>query len=561
MPHSIRNPASPSHGKTDPWIFRDGRKAFPGRLLIQDLEKELLKHSLGDDPIDRCGALIRAGMLESALADAGSLAGLQLAALTDALASDLLFDNRTMIARTTEHLNQLPVPDTLVTSPPEGFSYYAVHPLDFLAAAQRLLKAGEPAAVIGIRSIGVTLSAAAVAGLRIQGSAAERITVRPLGHPYDRSTRFTAQETEWIRRQLEHRASFLVVDEGPGRSGSTFLSVAEALVQTGVPVERITLLGSHETDPQLLCARDAARRWPVFRFRAAQSTRRQFERCTYIGAGEWRGIFLKQASGWPAVWPEMERLKFLSRDGHDFFKFEGLGPLADSVRARAETLASAGFACAPKDVGQGFSCSPVVQGRPMRITDVSQHALEHMARYCAFRCSEFSVTEDAPATLDEMLRFNLNHEFQVDFPADVSSFCENATVVDGRMQPHEWVRCESGPLLKTDGTSHGDDHFFPGPIDIAWDLAGAAVEWELSPPAFEFMLSRFRQFTGHDAVPRMPVFLLAYAVFRLAWCEMAMNRANNPLEMQRLGSASRKYRRRVESQLLKENWLKKTAKC
>ena len=28
---------------------------------------------------------------------------------------------------------------------------------------------------------------------------------------------------------------------------------------------------------------------------------------------------------------------------------------------------------------------------------------------------------------------------------------------------------------------HGDDHFFPGPTDIAWDLAGTIVEWELAP--------------------------------------------------------------------------------
>src|SRR5262249_9656477 len=139
-------------------------------------------------------------------------------------------------------------------------------------------------------------SAVVVAGVRIQGSAAERVSVRPVGHPNDPSQNFTAGETPGVRGQGDGRGSFLVFDEGPGRSGSTFLSVAEALVRTGVPVERITLLGSHETDPQLLCAPDAARRWLVFRFRAAQGTNRQFERCTYIGAGEWRGIFVKQTS-------------------------------------------------------------------------------------------------------------------------------------------------------------------------------------------------------------------------------------------------------------------------
>ena len=43
------------------------------------------------------------------------------------------------------------------------------------------------------------------------------------------------------------------------------------------------------------------------------------------------------------------------------------------------------------------------------------------------------------------------------------------------MGPHAWLRDENGRLIKTNGSVHGDDHFFPGPCDIAWDLAGAFV--------------------------------------------------------------------------------------
>jgi adenine/guanine phosphoribosyltransferase-like PRPP-binding protein len=559
MPHSIDNPAPPPNKKPDPWIFRDGRKALPGGSLFQDLRTELQQYLLGEDCVDGCGALIRAGILESALADTGSPSANKLAALTDALSSDLFFDAQTMIVQAAQDLDEVPIPGMLVTSIPEGFSFYALHPLDFGKAAQRIVTAGEPAAVIGIRSIGATLSAVVAASLRVQGSVVERITVRPLGHPYDRATHLSAEQIAWTKRQVERCASFVVVDEGPGRSGSTFLSVGEALVQAGVPVQRITFLGSHKTDSQFLCARDAEQRWSAFRFRAACSANRQFEPCTYIGAGEWRKLFVKQAAEWPACWRQIERLKFLSTDGHDFFKFEGLGPLADSVRARAETLASAGLACAPRDVGQGFWGYRVVKGSPMGTADVSQHVLEHLARYCAFRHSEFRVSDDAPAALNEMLGFNLKREFQVDFPADLRSFCGNMIVVDGRMQPHEWIRSESGQLLKTDGASHGDDHFFPGPTDIAWDLAGAAVEWELSPQALEFLLSRFGRISGDNATPRVPVFLLAYAVFRLSWCEMALSTESNPLEAQRLRSAAEKYRNRIEAELLTGNWLEKTA--
>ncbi len=67
----------------------------------------------------------------------------------------------------------------------EGFSYYALHPrkvailLDALELKSRM-------AVLGIRSIGVALSAVACASLRLRGIECERITVRPSGHPYDR---------------------------------------------------------------------------------------------------------------------------------------------------------------------------------------------------------------------------------------------------------------------------------------------------------------------------------------------------------------------------------------
>ncbi len=44
------------------------------------------------------------------------------------------------------------------------------------------------------------------------------------------------------------------------------------------------------------------------------------------------------------------------------------------------------------------------------------------------------------------------------------------------MLPHEWIRTASG-FLKTDAVDHQDDLFFPGCQDIAWDIAGAIVEF------------------------------------------------------------------------------------
>ena len=52
----------------------------------------------------------------------------------------------------------------------------------------------------------------------------------------------------------------------------------------------------------------------------------------------------------------MERLKFLSPDRRQFFKFEGMGPLGSEVRSRAFVLAAAGFS--PPSPTQEMASSP-----------------------------------------------------------------------------------------------------------------------------------------------------------------------------------------------------------
>src|SRR2546422_9712551 len=147
-------------------------------------------------------------------------------------------------------------PNQLTTSPSEGFAYYALNPLDIAKPAQQSVAPDRQAAVIGIRSIGTTLSAVATAAIISNGHRAERITGRPEGDPYNRALLFTAQQSDWIKKLKEVSELFLVVDEGPGRSGSTFLSVGEALISSGVPAEDIILLGSREPDLKALCAQE-----------------------------------------------------------------------------------------------------------------------------------------------------------------------------------------------------------------------------------------------------------------------------------------------------------------
>src|SRR6478735_2678051 len=114
---------------------------------------------------------------------------------------------------------------------PEGFAYYALYPEQYAAAAIAYLN-HHPGThgvhhVIGLRSIGTTLSAAVAIVLRAAQVAFRRYTVRPYGHPFDRQLELSTQ--------FGPADSALVVDEGPGLSGSSFFAAARALNTRGVP--------------------------------------------------------------------------------------------------------------------------------------------------------------------------------------------------------------------------------------------------------------------------------------------------------------------------------------
>src|SRR5215469_3144745 len=466
--------ASPAD--SDLWIFREGHREIAGPAVLG----ELLGRIAASSSVARLtDALIQAGELEAALADAGYGKSNAAAELTDALALALctgISDTRALERLAT----RVTTPERICTSPPEGFSYYALHPLDFSRLVARVREEPKACAVIGIRTIGTTLSAMVAAALRVQRRPVSRVTVRPTGHPYSRTIDFSPEESAWIREQLFRTAQFLVVDEGPGRSGSTFLAVAEALIRTGVPRELITILGSRDVDPSSLLADEANSRWNRFRFIATiASVNQRFEYCRYLGGGEWRKWLLPETPAWPPdEWPEswtqMERLKFLSEDGHTLFKFEGMGPLGAAARERAHALAVAGFCQPATEAGDGFVAYSVLRGTPFRPNNLDLSLLEQMARYCAFRAANFGTRTDRPDELQQMLEYNVHQEFGVDLILPQGTLrAQNSVLVDGRMQPHEWISADR--IFKTDSVDHGDNHFFPGPCDIAWDLAGAAI--------------------------------------------------------------------------------------
>ena len=525
-------------------VFRDSAAQIDRNEFARDLETAFYQARRGNSQriLD---ALVLAGQLESSLWDFGSPLAAGSSALTDALAHCFVENRRgalNLVASLgAEILTGLP--EVLRLSEPEGFAYYALHPGDFADAVAPFAHSG-PLALVGIRSIGTTLSALSMAQLRKTQTPASRITVRPTGHPYDRKTSFTSSQTKWVQQNNSHGATFLVLDEGPGLSGSSFISVAESLVQQGVAPDSIVMMGTRECDPAQLCAADAVKRWSRFGWRRVGSRICQrFSDSTFLAGGTWRERFLVRSSMWPGCWKEMESLRFLTPSGKHIVKFEGFGRAGKSTLERAQALHESGFGPEVEDVKDGMHSYSFVKGQPLSRLHVTSDILDRIAKYCAYRERDFLGPRDEGRQLREMVQFDFSQVtgISLDLPADCFS-THKAVVVDGRMQPHEWILCESGEALKVDAVQHGDDHFLPGPTDIAWDMAGAIVEWDLRDDGSDYLKSRFHIHSGKKVSERLPYFILAYTTFRHSYCKMASQATHDPVERARLEQSSEFYR-------------------
>ena len=534
-------------------IFRGGRKS----AFVADLATKLANcaRSLPASPsLDALiSLLLRSGELECALRDIGSPDADNAEELTDHLAEAAIRrqnnnrrDGVLLAQRVCPLLDRIRPIGSVSVATPEGFAYYALHPLDYADLVMCSPVNAPSAFVVGIRSIGTTLSAVVAAQLRAVAVSTERTTVRPTGHPYDRRCEFDSSQTERVRRAVAGNAAFLVCDEGPGRSGSSLLSTAEALERDGVPRGRIILLCSHEPQSSGLCTPHGARRWARFRAIASGRTARlPADAAADLGGGEWRARFIDRREPWPAAWPQMERLKFLSRDGERVLKLEGHGHYGEQVRTRNECLAASGLGAPYLGQAFGFGSYAFVKGRMSSRRDLTDCLLARMADYCAWRSREFAVPEADSSDLETMARVNLEREFGR--VAELDLRLERPVIADGRMQPHEWFFAADGRWLKLDGATHGDDHFFPGPCDIAWDLAGIIVEWGLDRAAKEGLLHKYAQSTGDHVIPRIDGYVLAYAAFRFAWSRMAADSVGEAEERKRLLCDYQQYRTTAET--------------
>jgi hypothetical protein len=218
------------------------------------------------------------------------------------------------------------------------------------------------------------------------------------------------------------------------------------------------------------------------------------------------------------MWVNMSTAKGLSGDGKWFYKFEGLGRYGAQARARSEALFVSGFGPELRRVDNGYTAYRRIDGD---IPELSPDSIKLLAEYVAWRGKAFARTACDVTTIEQMARFNHQQLWQEELSHDFRLGVERPAVVDGRMMPYEWRSTRNGTLLKVDAASHGDSHFFPGATDIAWDVAGAIVEWEMDSHAAESFIDTYRRAAGDDVSRRLANYMVAYCAFQAGYAQMA----------------------------------------
>jgi hypothetical protein len=116
---------------------------------------------------------------------------------------------------------------------------------------------------------------------------------------------------------------------------------------------------------------------------------------------------------------------------------------------------------------------------------------------------------------------------------------------DNRLHAWEWIVAPDGNVWKTDAIEHHRGHDLIGAQDIAWDVAGAAVELQLLDPDVERLVRVLRDRTAyHLRMDTFDFYKLCYLAFHFGYYWLAAEncRSSEPEEAARLSQAADRYR-------------------
>ncbi len=469
-------------------------------------------------------------------------------------------------------LGHLDCPGRLRVKRPEGYTFYALYPEAYIEAAERSGLSSRTV-VIGLRSIGLGLAALVSAGL----GAAPAFSLRPVGHPFARRVEVAEALSHLIL--ADPGCDFAIVDEGPGLSGSSFGSVADWLESKGVSPAQIHFFPSHRGDPGPEASRIHRQRWasrprhvvemddlivktPRQGHRLQGWVEKQLKTDCHdwhdISGGTWRGI--DHASGdKPPSDGQLEKRKFLfgNEDRRWLVKFAGLAGLDRQKARKGMLLSAAGFT--PRIVGSchGFLIEEWVDGMPAEDAGLTGTTMiEPVGRYLGFRAKHLPPPNGGASleALCGMALCNIGEALGTDHAERLRKWFSGVETwtpllkrvdTDNRLHAWEWLLTRDGRILKTDALDHSGAHDLVGCQDIAWDVAGGCVEFELTCSERRRLAAIVEDETGR-ALPDelLMVFEICYLGFQIGLWTNASCRSTG-LERERIDGLLARYFNRL----------------
>lgn len=482
-----------------------------------------------------------------------------------------------------EILNDLELPHDLsiTAKTPEGFEFYSLFPEQYCAAALHWARDQESLSrktvlIVGIRSIGTSLSALVAATLDALGWATQRFTVRPTGHPFSRHIEIPPFEISRFKAAL-------VVDEGPGLSGSSMAATTQMLATLGI--SNISFLPSHADGPGPDASIEIRSCWsttpqyvtPLAELqwhgssltelfaRESQNLSGSAERfaVTDLSAGNWRRYAFKSEAEWPPVAAQFERSKFLCTDPKGrsvLWKFAGFGSTQksesnDNTFRKLSALAEKGFTARPLGTLHGFIALPWTIGHRLTRADASPAFLQRLGSYLIHSANpenSADARKTSVSRLADMLYWNCK-EALGDAAADETrrwvsaAECTGVPLAygDGHLAPHEWIRTGTGAILKTDCEGHDADHTMVGRQSLLWDVAGAMIEWDLNSSNAAPLLAPIQTAGVEFTKEQLAFYQMAYAAFRMGLMALARSQTSDSREQHRLESAFAYYKQKL----------------
>ena len=205
-------------------------------------------------------------------------------------------------------------------------------------------------------------------------------------------------------------------------------------------------------------------------------------------------------------------------------------------------LAAAGFTTEPLAWRHGFTLEPWrADLKPLRPGLVDRTALvERLGAYLGFRAAHLPAVGRSGASLEilcSMTAANVGEAMGAEAGraveiwrgrlADIAA-AQHLVATDNRLHGWEWLVDGAGGLVKTDGVDHHAGHDLIGCQDIAWDIAGATVEFGLHDGERDHICHVVARSCGRAVQSDLLAFCrLAYPAFQLGAAHMAGSRCDD----------------------------------